>query len=223
MGTLRVNYTRICLGIGVLLNAHACYAEAVIGTPVAVDARRLAFENIRLRGSLAVAYSISDRQGEHILVLTRKAGPSPAAPRSGRIERIDLVAKYYRRVAIGLWKEEWSIRDMSDCPGLDVEGDFFLAQITFTDLNKDGEAEVTVPYRLFCGGGIEPSTIKIILRDGMTKLAIRGESLMKVQYPGVDAFGGEHMHDAALLTPERAPYKRHLDAVWAKVAVERRE
>jgi hypothetical protein len=212
---------RIGLAVGALLGTHACNAEADIRKPVAMDAKRLALANILVNGSLAAAYRISDRDGEHILVLSRKSGSSPSAPKSGRIERVDLVAEYYQRIA-GQWKQEWTIRDSSDCPGLDVAGEFFLPQVGFTDLNNDGKAEVTVPYRLFCGGGVEPSTVKVILRDGPVKLAIRGESLVQVQHPGVEAFGGEHKHDAALLTPDSAPYKRHLDAVWAKVSVEKR-
>ena len=211
------------LGIGILLGAQACNAGADIGTPIAVDAKHLAGENIPVNGSLVGAYRLSDRDGEHILVLSRKSGPSPSAPKSGRVERVDLSAEYYQQLASGQWKQSWTIRDQSDCPGLDVEGDFFLAEVGFSDLNKDGKAEVTVPYRLFCGGAIEPSTVKIILREGPTKLAIRGESLVQVQQPGVEAFGGEHKHDAALLTPERAPYRRHLDTVWAKVSVEKRK
>jgi len=213
---------RIGLGTGILLGAQACNAEADIGKPLAIDAKVLASENIRIDGRIAAAYRISDRDGEHILVLSRKSGPSPAAPKSGRVERIDLAAAYYQRSTSGGWKQAWTIRDASDCPGLDVEGDFFLAHVGFTDVNKDGAAEVTVPYRLFCGGAIEPSTVKVILRDGPVKLAIRGESLVKVQQGGVEAFGGEHKHDAALLKPERAAYKQHLDAVWAKVSVDKR-
>ena len=51
-------------------------------------------------------------------------------------------------------------------PGLDVDGNFFMPNVTFTDLNKDGTREVTVPYRLLCAGAIEPSTIKFVLREG---------------------------------------------------------
>jgi len=98
---------------------------------------------------LAGAHQISDRNGEHILMLTRKASASLVAPQSGRIERIDFVAAYYLHVTNAQWKEEWVIRDVSDCPGLDVDGDFFMPNVTFTDLNKNGTREVTVPYLRF--------------------------------------------------------------------------
>lgn len=39
-----------------------------------------------------------------------------------------------------------------------------------TDLNDDGVAEVTVPYKLFCAGDVEESVLKIIMRVGGAKV-----------------------------------------------------
>lgn len=210
--------------VGACLLAAACGSKAgdMFAKTSRVNAKQLLAEGIHVEGRLGTAFRISYRDGAHILVLSRKLGPSPAAPGSGRIERVDLIADYYRRLSPGRWQREWTIRDMSDCPGLDVDGDFFIPHVRFTDLNRDGKAEVTVPYRLSCGGGVDPSTVKVILREGVSKLAIRGESLVRVRQPGVEAFGGEHKLDAALHNPERALYKQHMTAVWDKVAVEER-
>lgn len=203
------------LGTAVLLSTHACSADSGIGKPAAIDAATLAAEAIRIDGELVGAWRIRDRDGEHLLVLTRKAGASPQKPQSARIEKIDLAAVYYRRHG-DRWQHEWTIRDGSDCPGLDLEADFYTSDLAFTDVNGDGRTEVSVPYYLFCGGGIDPRTVKVILREGPTKLAVRGES--RVTYPGQKPFGGEHQHDKALLAPERAAYKRHLDALWRRVS-----
>lgn len=204
-----------------LLSMQVCQGATAIGNPAPVDRRQLGAEMIGFDGKLVAAYRIGDAGGEHILVLSRKAGASPARPRSGRIERIELYATYHKRLGTKQWQQGWSIRDMTDCPGLDAGADFFATSVSFSDLNKDGKAEVTVPYRLFCGGGVDPYIIKIILRDGPTKLAIRGESL--VRYPGQEPFGGEHQHDKVLLAPERAAYRQHLDAIWKKVSVDMRK
>jgi hypothetical protein len=205
----------------ILLSTLMCKAHAAIEIPTDVGGRELAVEAIRFNGKLVAAYRISDRDGEHILILSRKDGPSPSTPRSRRIERIELFGSYYKRVAPQKWQQDWTIRDHADCPGFDAAAGFFAESVSFSDLNKDGKAEVTVPYRLFCGGGVDPYIIKVILRDGPTKLAIRGESL--VRYPGQEPFGGEHQHDKALLAPDRAAYKQHLDAIWKKVSVDMRK
>jgi hypothetical protein len=191
-------------------------AHASLSQPVSVDKTWLANENIASAGTVISAQRIRDKHGDHILVLSRRAGPSPSNPNTNRIEHIELDAVFYRRAG-ARWQAEWTIHDLVDCPHLDSSADFFPDSVTFTDLNDDGRVEVTVPYHLFCGGGIDTHTVKVILREGAAKLAIRGDSRMF--YPGQAPFGGEHQYDKALLQPDRAAYKKHLDAVWQAVSV----
>ncbi|GAB2844879.1 hypothetical protein GCM10027277_11070 [Pseudoduganella ginsengisoli] len=106
-----------------------------------------------------------------------------------------------------------------DCPYLDVSGDFIKNGITFTDLNSDGAIEVTVSYQLNCTGAIEPSKIKTILRDGKTKFAIRGESL--VIPVGHEPFGGERTLDKELLKPSNGLYRKHLESVWDRIYIKK--
>lgn len=198
------------------LGLTACSANADPFQPVPVESAWLAAQHIASAGSVVGAHRIDDKEGEHVLVLARRAGPSPSRPNSGRIEHIELTATWYARAG-ATWKPEWTIRDMVDCPELDAVADFFPKAVTFTDLNGDRRVEVTVPYHLFCGGGIDTHTVKVILREGAAKLAIRGESRMV--YPGQAPFGGEHRYDKALLERDRTAYKRHLDRVWQEVSV----
>ncbi|MQA18138.1 hypothetical protein GEV01_01285 [Rugamonas sp. FT103W] len=108
-----------------------------------------------------------------------------------------------------------------ECPGLDSAADFFSSNVSVTDLNGDGKAEVTIPYKLLCDGGIDSYTIKVILREGANKLAICGNSLVKI--PGQEPFGGERQYDKALLSPANAAYKQHMDKVWKVVSVDIRK
>jgi len=210
--------SKIACSVGWIGLTAFCSATALADTSTSINAAWLVQQAIPLAGSIVDARHIADKSGEHILVLNRKAGPSPSAPKSGRTEYLQLNAAYYGRTPSG-WKSEWTIRDAVDCPGLDAAADFFAKAVTYTDLNGDGRVEVTVPYHLFCGGGVDPHTVKVILRDGATKLAIRGESL--VQLPGQQAFGGEHQYDKALLKAGMRKYKQHLDTVWNAVAIDK--
>jgi hypothetical protein len=184
------------------------------------DAAYLTSQHIPTNGNLVMAKRIRDTNGEHVLVLDRKAGPSPARPTSGRIEHIELNAAYYFLQA-GRWKTMWTIRDFVECPALDATAEFFTSSVSVTDLNEDGKAEITIPYKLFCGGGIDSSIVKVILREGPLKLAIRGESLVKL--PGQEPFGGAHEYDKTLLLPAYIKYKQHLDKIWKVVEVETRK
>lgn len=104
---------------------------------------------------------------------------------------------------------------------LDSTAEFFTSAVTITDLNADGRSEVTIPYRLFCSSSIDYSTVKVILREGDTKLAVRGE-LKMYQHDGKPAIQGKKQYDNALLQPAYSAYKKHLDAVWARIKVIRR-
>lgn len=170
-------------------------------------------------GRLVTARRIRDRDGEHILVLSRKAGPSPSNPTSGRIAHIELHAAYYSQ-RHSSWNEEWTVYDFVDCPGLDAAADFFTAAVSISDINRDGKAEITIPYKLLCGGGVDPYTVKIIMRDGSIKLALRGESELKI--PGADPIGGEHRLDKTLLLPSYSAYRRHMEQIWKTVSIDSR-
>jgi hypothetical protein len=193
-----------------VLAATALASAAPSQAADAVNAVYLATQRIAVPGVLVSAQRVTDTAGEHILVLSHGPASDP----------YHLRAAYFNRSGAD-WNQEWVIRDSVDCPGLDADASFFPAAVTFTDLNRDGRIEVTVSYRLFCGGGVDPYTVKVILRDGATKLAIRGESLVRMK--GVEPFGGGHQYDKALLAPAYAAYKQHLDRVWRTVSQDNRD
>lgn len=193
-----------------------CSVAAAANTPTSVNKQFLAARQVSVPGVLVLARHFADRDGEHLLVLTRRAGPSPSAPTSGRVEHIELLAALHTRAANGTWPRTWTIRDINDCPGLDISADFFPREVRLTDVDRDGRIEVTVPYRMFCGGGIEPDTVKVILRQGALKLAVRGTAQVRLRE---QTFGGDHRHDRALLDHRNEGFKQHLDAVWKRVSI----
>jgi hypothetical protein len=199
-----------CLAGG---SAHAAPVD-VKGSPV--DAAFLASVGITPTGTLAGARQVLDAGGRHVLVLTRTEGPSREMPDPGRKERIDLLATYYDELPSG-WKQAWTIKDAVDIPGLDIDGRFLDKGVTVTDLDRNGAAEVTVSYTTFCGGGVDPGVLKVILRQGETKLALRGETELRL--PGMAPDGGGYTPDKDLLLPGNAVFKRHLDKVWQQVKV----
>lgn len=178
-----------------------------------IDAVYLAARHIGYAGTLVGAKRVEDRDGEHLLVLSRKASRSQAANSDSDEDYLELAATYYGRKD-GRWVTEWTVRDSVDCPVLDHVAEFFPSAVRISDLNHDGRSEVTIPYRLFCSGGVDYSTVKVILREGATKLAIRGELEFHDSGP---ALQGKRQYDAALLQPINAAYKKHMDTVWKTV------
>lgn len=180
-----------------------------------MDAAFLASVGIKPTGTLAAARQVQDAGGRHVLVLTSTVGPSRHQPDASE-GRIDLRASYYDEQPSG-WQEAWTIKDFVDCPEVDMVGKFLPKGLGVTDLDRDGVAEVTVPYFTFCGGGVDPGVLKVILRQGGTKFALRGEN--EIRLKGQPQDGGRYTPDKDLLLPANAVFKRHLDKVWQQVKV----
>ncbi|MGW8391026.1 M949_RS01915 family surface polysaccharide biosynthesis protein [Pseudoduganella sp. HUAS MS19] len=195
----------------------ACHSgQASDLTSATIPASEIARLQVETKGKVVLGKKVQDSLGEHILLLTEKS----TASQNGRVEHIELVATYFDQAA-GKWSPSWTIKDGVDCPGLDSAASFFADATTVTDLDKDGKAEVTVAYKTFCGGGIDPSVVKVILRQGKQKYAIRGESLIK--FKGQDPMGGTNKPDKALQESDKAVFKRHMDKVWQQVYIERND
>ncbi|MDM5182041.1 hypothetical protein PO883_33240 [Massilia sp. DJPM01] len=203
-------------GAGAAAPQAAGVAGALQTIPVAPGF--LASERIPLRGTLVKAARIVDRAGEHLLVVTSRSGPSTAPTATpGALERFALFAALYTHKDKA-WAQTWIIQDHVDCPGLDSSADFFPEYITVTDLDKNGMAEVTVPYKMSCGGGVDANELKVILRQGEQKLALRGTTLRNTRVSA--PYGGEMTFDKALSLKENAVFKAHLTSLRDQVYVE---
>lgn len=213
---IRFSEKFIFLFLGLLMPTLAVAAEI---KPTLVNAEYIRQEKINLTGGFIKAVRFSDVSGEHLLLLTKASTPSKSKPNPQKIERHELKAINFRKTAEG-WVQEWVINDYVDCPDLDSEADFFLDSISVTDVNNDGFAEASVPYSLFCGGGIDSKIIKIIMRTKSEKFAIRGES--RVILPGQEPFGGAMTVDPALHKNKNTAYKNQLIKLWNCVSTERR-
>jgi hypothetical protein len=206
--------------IAISENANVLAASTPYST-YTIGKNDLLREQIAVNGDLVTARMVEDHTGTHILLLTSIGSASRERPSHRRTERVDLRASYYRKVNnlanIGTWTEDWNIKDAVDCPGLDSSASFFASHVTVTDLNKDGVAEITVPYKMFCGGGIDSATIKIIMRQGSEKYALRGDSLVRIL--GQRGFGGSYQTDTTLSLLRNTAYREHLLKVWKQVYV----
>lgn len=166
-------------------------------------------------GTLLTQVVFEDIDGAGLLLLSRSESTMPAEGDEDPVEQITLRAELYRRAdQAAPWTSRWSVDDPIQCEGLDLDAGYFLDQVTATDLDNDGRAELTLASHSFCGGGVDPQQLRIGLRQGEQYYEVRGESLVEVE---ADApFGGERQDDSALSSA--APVLRaHVDKVWEAI------
>jgi len=92
------------------------------------------------------------------------------------------------------WKRQWLVQDKIDNCDVDATCEFFPGSLTVTDNDKNNVAEVTFLYKLSCKGDVSPDEKKLIMYEGVKKLAIRGSTI--IEYNGGKE-GGEKKIDPA--------------------------
>jgi hypothetical protein len=154
-----------------------------------------------------------DRHGEGLLVLERRDETREDADSGDVLDVAVLTAQLHARSdPRGAWSKQWQRQIRQPCAGLDLEAGWFLEHVGVTDLDGDGQAEITLASHTFCGGGIDPHQLHISLIDGGTRYGIEGET--RVSLPGEAPFGGER-HGSANLATAPAPFVQHLEALWS--------
>jgi len=129
-------------------------------------------------GVIVVAFS--DRDGEHKITLNE----SPVEKKQKGDEWLKsaklTVVSEVRATKAAKWVTTWQAKDfVNDCE-LDLELTVVGDSIEVTDLDDNGRAEVSFMYRLGCKSDVSPSTLKLLMYQGTTKWALRGNSKVKV-------------------------------------------
>jgi hypothetical protein len=171
-------------------NRHAPTATI---TPQAVAAADLPAAQ-RLPGQLQEAWRWTDQRGENLLVVFRtETAPKPLTPRPAdeapdpeELERTArLTARQYVRPTGGRYTELWRLQDqVTNCP-MDITLRLRRHSTLITDLDHNGQTETTLMYALACRSSVEAAELKLVLREGAAKYALRGYTT--VQYDSVPA------------------------------------
>jgi hypothetical protein len=161
-----------------------------------VDARELRF---------------TDKAGEHVVRFglsaeRREKGPDDSIIRSRELVVIHTIGK----------KEVWRAKDFVEKCEFDLTLDVVEGSIKVTDLDDDGEAEISFLYRLSCRSDVSPLTAKLLLYEGAAKYALRGETKERV---GEKEFaGGTFTPDPAFEKAPR-PFLEFAKAQWNALVV----
>jgi len=150
----------------------------------------------------------ADKDGRHVAVfatLTREGIKDDEVWTSKSL----YVTSYLHDATHNKYTAVQTIRELVNPCNLDMEARFLDQSVTVTDLDKDGQAELTFGYVTRCAGDVSPSSKKVLMLEGKAKHALRGESLVDLG-DGVTE-GGSYRVDF-----KKAPksFKNHAIQVW---------
>ncbi len=150
----------------------------------------------------------TDSEGENLLVLTEV--PEHGSGKDADMRGAELYG--YRLVRRGgAWSQAWKIQDfVKECPN-DITASHVVESVRVTDLDADGIGETSFVYRIACRGDVSPATQKLMMHEGTTKLALRGQAYIDA---GGQGFGGDYEVDPAF---DKAPpvFLSHAKRLWA--------
>lgn len=171
------------------------------------DARDLKYD-----GKISAGAKWKDKNGTNILILTVTEIKTKGDKRSAEIFAYNYI------VDGGSNKLLWKMYDfIKDCE-FDVTLNFIENSLTITDEDNNGIGESTIHYKMGCRSDVSPVDMKLIMHEGETKYAIRGNT--RVEIKGQDPIGGEMNIDKSF---ESAPKEllRYAKVQWDKYRVEK--
>ena len=77
-------------------------------------------------------------------------------------------------------QQVWKAKDFVQRCEFDLELEMLDDSIEVTDLDNDGVAEISFLYKLGCRSDVSPLEMKLLMYEGTTKYALRGESYERV-------------------------------------------
>lgn len=160
------------------------------------------------------ALRYTDAAGDNTLLLGQHS--TTRSDDDGVVDQLTLHAAHHLATpdAPQPFREAWRHTEVVECEGLDFDGHFLDEVLRVEDLDGDGFAETLVGFSTFCGGGIDPRQIKLVLHTRDRDFVLEGESV--VEPPGGSPFGGSHA-----MTPHEdtvpAPFREALLAAWERV------
>lgn len=154
-------------------------------------------KEITFEGSLIEITKLKDIDGEHIILLTEteKTPSKQIIDIEHEVDKKIFAYDYLLNKSKNNYILNWKIQDFENNCDFDLIIGFLKGTHRFTDLNKDGKAEIWVMYQKGCVCDVSPLDMKIIMYEGKQKYALRGISLIDF---GDRKFGGEFKLDEKL-------------------------
>jgi len=160
-------------------------------------------------GEVKAALRYNDDTGENIVFTTETDNYQSPGKMEGVMDAELFAYRYQRRS--GRWSRVWQIFDFVHNEEFDLKVAFIPGTSPqVTDLDRDGISEVWVMYELAASSDVRPQPMKIIMYEGTTKYAMRGETSVDT---GSRYEGGKYNFDGNFKNGP-ASFRRFAQKLW---------
>jgi hypothetical protein len=136
-------------------------------------------KSISVKGNVVSATKWTDKNGENYLVFTEtEKRQNPNNPEEEELISDKEFFGYQYIIKEGNAKQLWKIQDFVKGCDADLTLELIDKSVAVTDLNNDGIAETSFMYRLGCRSDVSPCGLKLLMHEGETKYALRGETMV---------------------------------------------
>src|SRR5215213_187834 len=170
-------------------------------------------KNIQYNGNIIQAVRWTDSRGDNIVILT-ETGKTQSKNNEGSDAAL---YAYHFLVSGDSIRQTWRVYDyVKECP-VDMFLYFVDKAFVVTDLNKNGQAEIWIMYKVSCQGDVSPVPMKIIMYQDNKKFAVRGTT--RVQVSANEYMGGDFTFDEAF---KKAPaeFREYAQKLWKQQKLE---
>jgi len=144
--------------------------------------------SIELKGKFVEAKSWTDKNGENLLIVSRK-GPikQEAEDEYGEVlYSVELFGEQYIKKGSN-YILLWDIYDfVRDCMS-DMWLGLLPNSTQVTDWDEDGITETSLIYKLSCRSDVSPSDMKILIHENEVKMGLRGTMILEMDKANMDA------------------------------------
>ncbi|MDW3648902.1 MAG: hypothetical protein R8P61_17670 [Bacteroidia bacterium] len=160
--------------------------------------------SIELKGKFLEAKSWTDKNGENLLIVTRK-GPFKQAHKedeySEELYSVELFGEQYIKKGSN-YILLWDIYDfVRDCMS-DMWLGLLPNSTQITDWDEDGITETSLIYKLTCRSDVSPSDMKILIHENEVKMGLRGSMILEMDKAKM---GPDFDPDAAKIDMSKLP------------------
>lgn len=172
----------------------------------------LSYATPQIKGKIFKKISFSDQQGQKTVILSHSGIYQSKTNDPEQIYTNGDLYAYGFKAMGDISDPLFSMHDfVHECEAY-ATANFAKGSPLVTDLDKNGISEVWIIYYVSCHGDVSPDVLKILMYEGQTKYALRGETFVHVD--GMD-LGGKYKADPAFKTAPKA-FLKYADKLWQK-------